>query len=225
MVWFSCEDCGDTVKKPKLSNHKSRCSASNLTCVDCQATFAFSTALSHDTCFTEHEKYALAKNARNLAPSAKASAASVRSEGDGTKSQRAIEGEEHLANKPPWKCFLCNVTCTSYETLRGHASGKRHVSKARAAKRRKQSWSELMLDVLARKKQEHIGFRHACIEAARLAAPAGSSSSANELERLRKECKRSLKQENSQPVHVAIEHLHRSSRRGKRRKLVKRLQS
>ena len=36
MVWFTCEACNDTVKKPKLGGH--RCNA-KFTCVDCCTTF------------------------------------------------------------------------------------------------------------------------------------------------------------------------------------------
>lgn len=33
---------------------------------------------------------------------------------------------EFLATRPPWKCSVCNVTCTSNETLMGHAAGAKH---------------------------------------------------------------------------------------------------
>ena len=39
MVWFECSDCGETVKKPKVQQHLQRCSASQLTCVDCSQSF------------------------------------------------------------------------------------------------------------------------------------------------------------------------------------------
>ncbi len=35
-------------------------------------------------------------------------------------------GLEFLATRPPWKCSVCNVTCTSSETLMGHAAGAKH---------------------------------------------------------------------------------------------------
>lgn len=34
MVWFQCDDCGDTLKKPKVQAHTYRCSASRFTCVE-----------------------------------------------------------------------------------------------------------------------------------------------------------------------------------------------
>ena len=39
MVWFQCEDCGDSIKKPKLDAHFMRCSARRLSCIDCLAVF------------------------------------------------------------------------------------------------------------------------------------------------------------------------------------------
>ena len=38
MVSFNCQTCGDTVKKPKLSTHMSRCKG-NVDCLDCSQTF------------------------------------------------------------------------------------------------------------------------------------------------------------------------------------------
>ena len=36
------------------------------------------------------------------------------------------EGLEFLATRPPWKCSVCNVTCTSQDALMGHAAGAKH---------------------------------------------------------------------------------------------------
>ena len=35
MVWFQCESCGDTLKKPKLPAHYQRCACRAVSCVDC----------------------------------------------------------------------------------------------------------------------------------------------------------------------------------------------
>ena len=59
MVWFQCEDCGDTLKKPKVRGHASQCSASRFSCVDCLQVFDAYTVQQHTSCVTEHEKYAL----------------------------------------------------------------------------------------------------------------------------------------------------------------------
>jgi cell growth-regulating nucleolar protein len=37
--WFYCDDCGDSIKKPKITQHCHQCSASKFTCIDCSATF------------------------------------------------------------------------------------------------------------------------------------------------------------------------------------------
>ena len=38
MVSFSCQNCNDTVKKPKLQMHMNRCQAP-VDCIDCSSTF------------------------------------------------------------------------------------------------------------------------------------------------------------------------------------------
>lgn len=43
------------------------------------------------------------------------------------------EGTEFLTTLPPWKCTICNVTCTSQDTLLGHAAGAKHKRRVRAA--------------------------------------------------------------------------------------------
>lgn len=32
----------------------------------------------------------------------------------------------YLATRPPWTCSVCKVTCTSQDTLLGHAGGVKH---------------------------------------------------------------------------------------------------
>lgn len=41
------------------------------------------------------------------------------------------EGLEFLTTRPPWKCTICNVTCTSQDTLMGHAAGAKHKRRVR----------------------------------------------------------------------------------------------
>ena len=84
---------------------------------------------SHVSCVTEHDKYAKGAtkpggaaangffgSGGSGAPAAAAPAAS-------NSEAAAIEGAEHLSTRFPWRCHLCGVTCTSQETLAGHASG------------------------------------------------------------------------------------------------------
>ncbi|WVQ70067.1 uncharacterized protein L199_008291 [Kwoniella botswanensis] len=57
MVSFQCDACADTVKKPKLDQHRNRCHAS-FTCLDCSTTFRNPGEYkSHTTCVSEAEKY------------------------------------------------------------------------------------------------------------------------------------------------------------------------
>ncbi|WRT67145.1 uncharacterized protein IL334_004111 [Kwoniella shivajii] len=57
MVSFQCDACADTVKKPKLDQHRNRCHAS-FTCLDCSTTFRSPGEYkSHTTCVSEAEKY------------------------------------------------------------------------------------------------------------------------------------------------------------------------
>lgn len=39
MPWFYCDQCGDTVKKPKIPQHISQCGGWHYTCIDCSASF------------------------------------------------------------------------------------------------------------------------------------------------------------------------------------------
>ncbi len=41
------------------------------------------------------------------------------------------EGTQFLSKRPPWKCSICNVACTSEETLLGHAAGAKHKRRVR----------------------------------------------------------------------------------------------
>ncbi|KZT59202.1 hypothetical protein CALCODRAFT_408644, partial [Calocera cornea HHB12733] len=52
-----CDSCGDTIKKPKLDQHYSRC-GSSVTCLDCSTTFYGPAEWKgHTSCITEAEKY------------------------------------------------------------------------------------------------------------------------------------------------------------------------
>lgn len=53
---------------------------------------------------------------------------------DGTKAgsagkQAGPVGTQFLSTSPPWKCSVCNVTCTSEDNLAAHASGAKHRRK------------------------------------------------------------------------------------------------
>ncbi|KNE97451.1 hypothetical protein PSTG_09285 [Puccinia striiformis f. sp. tritici PST-78] len=57
MPSFSCDGCGDVVKKPKLDSHSMRCRAS-VTCLDCSTTFNGPAHWkAHTSCISEAQKY------------------------------------------------------------------------------------------------------------------------------------------------------------------------
>lgn len=84
----------------------------------------------HNQCVTEHEKFALGATK----PGGFA-ANGVSQQTSNAKPNEAGEpsGLEFLSTRPPWKCSVCNVSCTSKETLMSHASGVKHKRRARAA--------------------------------------------------------------------------------------------
>ncbi|EFN56561.1 hypothetical protein CHLNCDRAFT_51536 [Chlorella variabilis] len=127
--WFYCDDCGDTIKKPKIAQHCNQCSASGFTCIDCSASFDRRSVQGHTQCVTEHEKYALgATKPGGYAAEGFAANGAAKPSQDGQ-----AEGLEFLSSRPPWKCSICNVTCTSQDALMGHASGAKHKRRAKAA--------------------------------------------------------------------------------------------
>eukprot|EP00798_Chlamydomonas_sp_ICE-L_P002997 gene2997-13011_t len=130
MVWFICGDCGDSIKKPKLQNHFYQCGSYCFSCVDCSTVFDRQSAQKHAQCVTEHQKYALGATK----PGGFAANGFKSPEGG---SSQAVAGEasglEFLSKRPPWKCSVCNIGCTSEETLMAHAAGVKHGRRARAA--------------------------------------------------------------------------------------------
>ena len=64
MVSFVCDVCQETLKKPKLDNHKSRCHQAIFSCIDCFKTFSGTDYRNHTSCITEVEKYHKGKNSK-----------------------------------------------------------------------------------------------------------------------------------------------------------------
>ncbi|KAL9440927.1 hypothetical protein AB3S75_019578 [Citrus x aurantiifolia] len=125
MVWFQCEDCGENLKKPKLSNHFRICCASKLSCIDCGEIFGQQNVQSHTQCITEAEKYGPKGEGKvSNGMNAKSNKES--------KQQPDIDINVGLSERPPWFCSLCNTKATSKQTLLLHSEGKKHKSKARA---------------------------------------------------------------------------------------------
>lgn len=84
--------------QPKLQAHMSQCSASRLTCIDCNVTFGRHDVNSHSKCVTEHEKYAqgLTKapgfGGAQQMPSQESGAAKISAE------------DTSIPAGPPWRC-------------------------------------------------------------------------------------------------------------------------
>ncbi|BGP19106.1 hypothetical protein JCM10213_008047 [Rhodosporidiobolus nylandii] len=57
MVSFSCENCGDILKKPKLDQHAGRCRGAVFTCIDCNTTFQGTSYRAHTSCVSEEQRY------------------------------------------------------------------------------------------------------------------------------------------------------------------------
>lgn len=57
MVAFTCNTCGESVKKNKVEKHLMQCSVSSLSCMDCGQNFYGESYNGHTKCITEAEKY------------------------------------------------------------------------------------------------------------------------------------------------------------------------
>jgi len=59
MVVFTCNNCGDSLQKPKVAKHyQFQCrQGENLTCVDCHKDFYGQEYVAHTKCITESERY------------------------------------------------------------------------------------------------------------------------------------------------------------------------
>lgn len=57
MVSFSCDNCGEVVKKPKVQNHIAGCRPRFVSCIDCSKQFTRDTVHAHSSCISEAEKY------------------------------------------------------------------------------------------------------------------------------------------------------------------------
>jgi Zinc-finger of C2H2 type len=82
----------------------------------------------HNSCVTETQKYVegATKAGGSHAAGFYDDAAQPTSVGEAT-------GAQYLSKRPPWKCSICNVSCTSEATLVAHASGLKHGRRVRAA--------------------------------------------------------------------------------------------
>ncbi|CAI4221086.1 unnamed protein product [Auanema sp. JU1783] len=57
MVFFSCDACGESLKKNQVEKHSYRCKTYSLSCLDCQLMFTTRSYATHTKCITENQKY------------------------------------------------------------------------------------------------------------------------------------------------------------------------
>lgn len=137
MVWFQCEGCGETLKKPKLAGHMRGCpgGAPAFSCIDCLVTFDRAGAQRHNSCVTEHQKYAecATKPGGVAARGGVAGGASAGAGGAAGGADGGAVGLEYMTEKAPYRCKLCNVTCTGWDNVLSHAASKKHRNRYKGA--------------------------------------------------------------------------------------------
>ncbi|CAJ0598626.1 unnamed protein product [Cylicocyclus nassatus] len=57
MVFFACDQCGESLKKSQVEKHSFRCHSKSYSCIDCQVCFTPYTYQQHVKCITENQKY------------------------------------------------------------------------------------------------------------------------------------------------------------------------
>lgn len=57
MVYFECQKCNESIKKPKVAAHMSCCGSHYVTCIDCSKVFGWNEWDSHNSCISEAQKY------------------------------------------------------------------------------------------------------------------------------------------------------------------------
>jgi len=57
MVYFECQKCNESFKKPKVEQHLLRCGSGYVTCIDCNKVFAWNEFQAHTSCVSEAQKY------------------------------------------------------------------------------------------------------------------------------------------------------------------------
>ena len=110
-----------------------QCYTSSFTCIDCSRQFDSSTVHGHTQCVTEHDKYA--KGATKPGGFAEKGFYDDQGKTDPGGTGRGgvvVVGQEFLSLRAPWVCSVCNVTCTSKQTLESHATGTKHIRRVRA---------------------------------------------------------------------------------------------
>lgn len=111
MVSFSCDQCQDVFKKPKIEAHMWQCRASSVSCVDCGQTFGIGNVKAHTTCYTEQEKYDGSRRGHN-------GVGSGRGGGD----------------RNPTYCSICQLAINGAVMAEQHYTSKKHKASLRRIK-------------------------------------------------------------------------------------------
>eukprot|EP01135_Chromosphaera_perkinsii_P002378 Nk52_evm32s222 gene=Nk52_evmTU32s222 len=85
MVTFTCNGCGDSLKKAKVDGHIQRCSTHSVDCIDCGVEFSLYDYHKHTSCISEAEKY------QGALYQGKRKGAGVEGKGKGKKSANVFE--------------------------------------------------------------------------------------------------------------------------------------
>lgn len=57
MVYFTCDQCGDSLKKNQVTKHTYKCKSDQFSCIDCQVVFNKKSFNEHIKCVSEDQKY------------------------------------------------------------------------------------------------------------------------------------------------------------------------
>lgn len=57
MVFFTCEKCGEALKKNQVYKHFNKCKSNAFSCIDCQKVFDSESYNDHLKCISEDQKY------------------------------------------------------------------------------------------------------------------------------------------------------------------------
>jgi len=57
MVYFECQKCNESLKKPKVAKHLQMCRSEWVSCIDCSKMFRWDEWEAHTTCMSEAQKY------------------------------------------------------------------------------------------------------------------------------------------------------------------------
>lgn len=115
-----------TPPQAKVATHAGQCGSNGFTCLDCSRAFDRWTVAGHTSCVTEHEKYAQGATKPGGYASKGCFASQAAPQAAAEPSAEGLVGPQFLSERAPWRCSVCSVTCTSRESLEGHASGAKH---------------------------------------------------------------------------------------------------